>query len=128
MNRYPGRKGYRPYNGWWPEIREQSTPIIAAAYADGRLQRTNTCSVCERIFGDPVGEHLEDYSQPLAIYPICRKCHMLLHLRFWQRDVWLSHISLLKPMGWFQQLRCDPETLSRPFEESYPSGISDPFA
>ena len=123
MTTYPGRKGYRPYNGFWPPIREQSTINVAAAYRDGRLKPTHRCSVCEQRFDKPVGLHVEDYSQPLLVYPICRKCHMVLHLRFWQPTNWHDHIRTLNPQGWFQMLRCDPETLSRPFGESYPNGI-----
>lgn len=124
MPKFPGRKGYRPYNGFWPQIREKSTAIIAAGYADGTLTKSHQCSVCSRKFPEPVGEHVEDYSSPLLIYPICRKCHMLLHLRFWQPENWFNHIRFLDPHGWFHELRCDPETLSRPFHESYPDGIS----
>lgn len=115
--------GGRPYNGFSPAERSLALPAIRQAMAAGIIKPSYRCSVCERTFGRPVGQHSEDYRTPLAFYPICRKCHYAVHMRFWRSDYWDGYIALLSPHGWFRQLRLDKGTLYRPFDQSYPDGL-----
>lgn len=124
MTKYPGKPGARPYNGFDPAERAKAWPAIRAAVARGELSLPYQCSICEITFPEPIVFHSEDYSSIDGIYPICRSCHAVLHLRFWRPDRWLAHIGCLNPHGWFQQLLLDPATLSRSFSESYPNGLS----
>lgn len=68
--------------------------------------------------------HSEVYRQPLKLYSICRRCHYAIHIRFARLAYWVTLLGTLDPDGWFQRLRLDRETLMRPFDVSYPEGVS----
>lgn len=120
------------YNGWSPEERKAATPIQKAAIASRELARPTTCSICDcRGAGDwraddAVWLHSEDYANPLAVYPVCRRCHRLLHRRFDDPAPWLELVTRHGSSGelWFEQLSMDPMSRYRPFAESYPAGLA----
>jgi hypothetical protein len=124
MSRFPGKPGARPYNGFTPAERQQKMQSVKAAIALGEIVPTRTCSVCARTFPYAVGFHSEDYADPFAVYPVCRSCHYMIHIRFWRPGQWVAYIARLAADGWFQCLSLDPLTLSRPFRETYPHGLS----
>ena len=67
--------------------------------------------------------HSEHYRQPLKLYSVCRRCHYAIHIRFARPAYWATLIATLDPDGWFQRLQLDRDTLTRPFDLSYPHGV-----
>lgn len=87
------------YNGWSPQERLATLPIQKAAIASGKLARPTQCSIC-LVQGnrnwkadDAVWLHDENYAEPLAAYPICRRCHRILHRRFDHPAPWLALVA-----------------------------------
>jgi hypothetical protein len=115
------------YNGWSPDERLATVPIQKAAIASGALPRPRICSICRAHWSreNPVWLHDENYADPLAAYPICRRCHRTLHQRFDYPEPWRA---LVEQHGnnthWFEQLSMDPASQRRPFDETYPDGLS----
>lgn len=128
---------YRPwetcYNGTdWPS-RCAVTPVQNALMRSGRLIRPTMCSIClddrhERPQGrDYRFLHLEDYSNPLAIYPCCKFCHAALHARFRDPERWTRLVRKHGRVGeWFTLLSLDAASQWRPFQETYPVGLPPP--
>lgn len=120
-----------PYNGWTGAQRLATIPVQRAALESGKLRRPRRCSIC-RIERDhhscpKIALHDEDYGHPLRAYPICGRCHGLVHKRFSLPDAWLRLVSQHSGDGsWFGQLSLDPESRHRPFAETYPDGLPLP--
>ena len=71
--------------------------------------------------------HLEDYREPMSIYPCCKPCHAALHARFddperWRRVVYTHGGSA----PWILALSLDPNSQWRPFDEIYECGLPGP--
>lgn len=120
-----------PYNGWTGSQRLATLPVQRAAMQSGELRSPRRCSICRIDRDHPAGLrialHDEDYAHPLLAYPICTRCHGVLHRRFSQPDAWLRLVAQHSRAGsWFAQLSLDPETRSRPFTETYPRGLPLP--
>lgn len=122
------------YNGWSPEERLATLPIQREAIKAGRLQRPTHCSICGCASNrnwradDAVWFHDERYDRPLEPYPVCRRCHRLLHQRFEQPQPWLDLITQHGKGGtWFELLSLDPRCQFQPFAESYRQGLPFPF-
>ena len=126
MSRFPGKPGERWYNGADHARRAWKLRMVKAALANGEIVLSHTCSVCARMFPYAVGLHSEDYTHPVAAYPVCRQCHFAIHIRFWRPEYWQGYIARLNPDGWFQRLSLDPETMTRPYSVSYPKGLPAP--
>ena len=121
------------YNGWSPEERLATLPIQREAINSGRLQRPTHCSICGCMGNrnwradDVVWFHDERYDRPLEPYPVCRRCHRLLHQRFEQPGPWRDLVKQYGQGGaWFELLSLDPNCQFRPFAESYPQGLPLP--
>lgn len=112
------------YNGFSRADRSGTLAIVRAALIDGRLATPTQCSVCGNRPNKPLQWHSEDYRKPLDAHPICRGCHVRVHARFRHPDRWLAYTARLQPTGWFQGLTLDPQSLTRPFDESYPPRLS----
>jgi len=118
------------YNGWSPQERRATLAVQKAAIASGKLARPTQCSIC-RVKGsrnwkaeDAVRLHDENYAEPLSADPICRRCHRLLHARFYHPQPWLALVSEhVTPAAWFTQLSMDPRSRHRPFADTYPNGL-----
>lgn len=119
-----------PYNGFTHDQRMATNPIQRRALEDGTLIRPDRCSICG--FSDPADPtgrgyiflHLEDYRRPLAILPACKRCHAALHARFREPGRWLRIARRHWQEGlWFALLSMDPESQTRPFDETYPRGL-----
>lgn len=117
-------KGF--YNGFSPAERSGTLAIIRAAIADGSLATPSACSVCQQSSEKPLGWHSEDYRHPLDALPICRGCHVRVHARFQHPNSWRAFIRPLDASAWFQNLSVDPQSLTRPFDETYPGGLAGP--
>jgi hypothetical protein len=127
MKKRVPRSSLRPYNGFGSEERLAAGRVIQAAIRDGLLARPSQCSVCrvEHKSGARLFCHLEDYRQPLAVYPICGRCHFFLHARFREPERWRGFLAGM-PAGWFKLLTLDPKSRMRPFDETYPEGLPPP--
>lgn len=122
------------YNGWSGEKRLATVPIQKAAIASGELARPTRCSLClapgNRSWkaDDAVWLHDERYDRPLEAYPICRRCHRLLHRRFDEPEPWLVLVAEHAREGaWFGLLSMDPDSRHRPFAATYPDGLPGAF-
>lgn len=116
------------YNGWSPEERLATIPIQRAAIRDGRMPKPDRCSICGIAHGDDpanaIGLHDERYDRPLEAYPVCRRCHGLVHRRFSCPKAWQGILDRHGGRGaWFEKLSLDPACLKQPFEITYPDGL-----
>ena len=118
------------YNGWSPQERLATLPVQKAAIAAGELARPSHCSIClvegsrDWKAADAVWLHDENYAEPLAAYPICRRCHRILHERFDEPASWLALVADHARGGaWFEQLSVEPRCQRQPFNRTYPNGL-----
>ncbi len=116
------------YNGWSPEERLATLPRQREAIRSGALAKPTICSICGEApvpgSANPVWLHDEDYSNPLAAYPVCRRCHRILHERFEQPAPWLALVRLHGTGDrWFERLTMDAASLRQPFAATYPNGL-----
>lgn len=112
----------KPYNGFSPAERRVAGDAARRARDAGKLPPLMPCSMCGR--RRPNNQlHSEDYRPPHRLYSLCRRCHYAVHIRFTHPAYWSALLTTLGPDGWFHQLRLDPETLTRPFDQSYPTGV-----
>ncbi len=89
------------------------------------MRWASACSVCDVALGLPHQWHLEDYSDVLSAYPVCRRCHYAIHVRFAQPAYWARFTALLPASGWVRRLSLDPASLAAPFTATYPFGLSE---
>lgn len=123
--------GIGPYNGWTGAQRLATIPVQHAALESGCMRQPRRCSICRIERNDPSGPrialHDEDYAHPLRAYPICLRCHNLLHRRFSQPEPWLRLLRQhARDNCWFAMLSLDRQSLQRPFNETYPDGLPLP--
>ncbi len=114
----------KTYNGFSPAQRRAGHIALNKALAAGIVPSPSDCSVCGAQPEKPLGWHSEDYRTPFGAYAVCWRCHHAIHIRFRRPAYWKNHVSKLDPDGWFQALSLDPETLTRPFDETYPNGLT----
>jgi hypothetical protein len=117
------------YNGWSPKARCAVMPAQREAIANGSIPSPTTCSICgltpKPEARSKIGLHDENYAEPLSAYHVCRSCHMTLHKRFNQPEPWLALVARHGSGDrWFEKLTMDPASLRRPFEQTYPNGLS----
>ena len=113
------------YNGFIASERRAAGNAIRAALADGRMLFAASCSICNRGLTSPHQMHLEDYAIPLSPYPICRRCHTILHMRFVRPEPWRRLVAENRAdqVQWFELLTLDPASRWQSFDEIYPSGL-----
>lgn len=100
------------YNGFSPKER--------GAWKAPLRHLSTCCSVCGRGPGCSLVWHAEDYRTHDSSFTVCKRCHYAIHIRFRRPDYWRGYISRLDPAGWFQNLSVDPQSLLRPFDQTYP--------
>jgi hypothetical protein len=76
----------KSYNGFSPEVRNQAQAWLNREWKSGRLARPAKCCACGQEHGI-IDAHAEDYSEPFCAgktdeYPLCFRCHMMVHCRF----------------------------------------------
>lgn len=111
------------YNGFSPKQRRIAGREINAAVADGRMAWRSFCSVCATAIRMRHQWHLEDYRDVLSAYPVCRRCHHAIHVRFAQTDYWQRLLKEVPVATWVHDLSVDIVTLTRPFDETYLNGL-----
>jgi len=92
------------YNGFTAAERRFGGRAINQALADGRLRAASFCSVCLGALVARHAWHLEDYAAPLSAYPICRRCHYAVHIRFRRPDYWQRFLRELPAKTWVHDL------------------------
>ena len=87
------------YNGFSGAVRQASFDWMKAEIAAGRLRPASRCQACGETRGH-IDFHTEDYSKPwgphIYAHEFCFRCHMALHARFRQPDVWRRYIEQLE--------------------------------
>lgn len=96
------------YNGFTAAERRAGGRAIHHALAEGRLCPASSCSVCLAGLGLSHQWHLEDYTAPLSAYPICRRCHYAVHIRFRRPDYWQRFLRELGAKTWVHDLAVTP--------------------
>jgi hypothetical protein len=96
----PPRMGLKTsYNGFGPKIRDESYEWMKEEIRSGRVPPPNRCMACGETRGH-LDYHTEDYSRPFGPhiykYPLCFRCHMMLHIRFRSPDRWHRYIAQLE--------------------------------
>lgn len=120
-----------PYNGYsWAE-RMAVVPIQQAALRRGEIEQLRKCAICGYEPSAHPGQqrrmimHTERYDRPLDYIPLCQPCHSALHARFRDPRRWQT---LLRRHGggprWARMLTMDPTSMTRPFRETYPNGLT----
>ena len=82
----------KSYNGFPPAQRLKAQAWLNAEWAAGRIPRPSKCCACGQDRGE-IQAHAEDYSEPftaakLLAYPLCLRCHLMLHCRFRHPVAW----------------------------------------
>lgn len=116
----------KSYNGFTPAERRIGGQAVSEALADGRMSYAETCSVCDRTLTAPHQFHSERYHEPLSAYPVCRRCHHAIHIRFRYPAYWQRFLAELPLKVWVHELSLDPASLSQPFHVTYPDGFPLP--
>jgi hypothetical protein len=70
------KKSIDAYKKRWP-MKYAAHVITRNAIRDGILTRAESCEVCEST--DRIDGHHDDYTKPLEIRWLCRKCHVDWH-------------------------------------------------
>jgi hypothetical protein len=82
------------YNGFSPEQRAASGAWVKEQVQLGLYVWPTRCEACGQDTGI-FDTHVEDYSQPYGdhnyAYPLCFRCHMVLHLRFRMPSLWSEY-------------------------------------
>ncbi len=78
----------RDYNGFSSNERAKVGKLQLEAIRSGKLPKPTKCELCGTSEGQ-LQLHNEDYSKPLDdAHPICRACHLALHVRFNNPERW----------------------------------------
>lgn len=92
------------YNGFTAAQRRAGGRAIREALADGRLSFASNCSVCDIALAAPHQFHAEEYGDPLSAFPICRRCHYAVHIRFRRPYYWQRFLRGLPERAWVHDL------------------------
>lgn len=81
----------KSYNGFTAEQRTRAGRWLRKQWAAGTCLAPTQCCACGQSEG-VLDAHAEDYSEPygphVGQFPLCFRCHMLLHCRFRARTAW----------------------------------------
>ncbi len=114
--------GMSTYNGFDGAYRQRVQDELNAMWASGLWEPPSECVVCAQADGAIHG-HLEDYSRPETYVPLCITCHLILHMRFRQPDLWEQYTAWIRAGH-----RPDPQTQRGGFyaiKKGYLVGHSD---
>lgn len=64
----------------------------------------SACCVCDAALSPPHQHHLEDYNDPLSAFPICRRCHYAIHIRFRRPALWARFVAEVPADSWVRDL------------------------
>ncbi|NQE86286.1 hypothetical protein [Nocardia terpenica] len=78
------------YNGFPGEYRERVQAELTAMWSSGLWEPPGECAVCYQT-GGAIHGHLEDYSQPETYVPLCIICHLIVHARFREPELFAEY-------------------------------------
>lgn len=90
--------GLSTYNGHSGAKRERVQAHLTKMWASGEWPAPAVCLACDQTEGALHG-HLEDYDRPETYVSLCITCHLLLHCRFRNREVWDAYRARVRA-GW----------------------------
>jgi hypothetical protein len=99
----------REYNGFSSSERAKVGKLQLEAIRSGKFPKPTKCELCGTSEGQ-LQLHNEDYSKPFVdAHPICRSCHLALHVRFTNPERWekrKAHIREVRSSGsdWWVKL------------------------
>ena len=92
------RHGQGWYNGYTPNERGKVGRWQNKQYAAG-FPRASECDSCGQTEG-LLFHHCEDYGEPYGAhiwkFPLCYRCHIMLHCRFFAGDAFLGYTKLVE--------------------------------
>lgn len=103
----------KDYNGFSSSERAKVGKIQLEAIRAGKFPKPAQCELCRTTDGQ-LQLHNEDYSKPFdGAHPICRACHLALHVRFTNPDRWekrKDYIRSVRGEGeyWWEKLANSP--------------------
>lgn len=86
--------------------RQHAHAVVTRAVKSGELAKPAKCSACGR--GGRVDGHHTDYSEPLLVIWLCKRCHRQAHIRRtypprpvqdWSAEFKAAHAGLLRFLG-----------------------------
>ncbi len=119
------------YNGFSPKQRYRALDWLKAEYKAGRRHRPRVCDACGQTEG-VIEPHSEDYSEPfgdhIGAFGLCYRCHMMIHCRFRNRQVWDAYRQAVREGKRFQALhtRNFPEVGKQLRGEAVPFEVGPP--
>jgi hypothetical protein len=99
----------RDYNGFSSNERAKVGRLQLEAIRSGKFPKPTKCELCGASEGQ-LQLHNEDYSKPFDdAHPICRSCHLALHVRFTNPERWdkrKAYIRVVRGNGdyWWDKL------------------------
>ena len=103
----------REYNGFSSSERTKVSKLQLEAIRSGMFPKPTACELCGTTEGQ-LQLHNENYSKPFEdAHPICRSCHLALHVRFTNPELWekrKAYIHEIRGEGeyWWDQLTNTP--------------------
>lgn len=103
----------REYNGFSSNERAKVGKIQLEAIRAGKFPKPMICELCGITQGQ-LQLHNEDYSRPFNdAHPICRSCHLALHVRFTNHDRWEKRKDFIRSVRgagdyWWERLTNSP--------------------
>jgi hypothetical protein len=86
------------YNGFSSSERAKVGKIQQEAIRNGSFTAPEVCELCQQSKGQ-LQLHNEDYSKPFEdAHPICRACHLALHVRFNNPERWEKRKELIRKL------------------------------
>ena len=99
----------KEYNGFSSNERAKVGKIQLEAVRSGKFPKPAQCELCGSTDGQ-LQLHNEDYSKPFEdAHPICRACHLALHVRFTNPERWEKRKEFIRSTRgpgnyWWEQL------------------------
>lgn len=85
----------KPYNGFSADERSRGGRWYRTELAAGRRSRPTKCDACGQTAGI-IDAHSEDYSAPygehIGAFGLCYRCHMMIHCRFRNPEIWKHYV------------------------------------
>lgn len=80
----------KPYNGFPAAYRNKRGAVQTELFKSGELRRPTECVMCEltRMDGAIIHAHCEDYHNIAEYQGLCFCCHMAVHRRFQEINLW----------------------------------------
>lgn len=93
----------RSYNGFSSNERAKVGKLQLDTIRAGKFPKPDKCELCGTT-DDQLQLHNEDYSKPFDdAHPICRACHLALHVRFTNPERWERRKAYIRELRGFDE-------------------------